>query len=86
MTDYLVPLILFFTMTLALGKRENAYDILLRGAGEGLKLLKSILPSLILLLTAVYMLRASGATEILSRWAAPVFSLRRQLCWCWSAP
>lgn len=75
MTDYLVPLILFLTMALALGKRENAYDILLRGAGEGLKLLKSILPSLILLLTAVYMLRASGATEILSRWAAPVFSL-----------
>lgn len=75
MTDYLVPLILFFTMALALGKRENAYDILLQGAGEGLKLLKSILPSLILLLTAVYMLRASGATEILSRWAAPVFSL-----------
>lgn len=75
MTDYLVPLILFFTMALALGKRENAYDILLRGAGEGLKLLKSILPSLILLLTAVYMLRASGATEMVSRWAAPVFSL-----------
>ena len=75
MTDYLVPLILFFTMALALGKRENAYDILLRGAGEGLKLLKSILPSLILLLTAVYMLRASGAMEIFSRWAAPMFSL-----------
>ena len=75
MTDYLVPLILFFTMALALGKRENAYDILLRGAGEGLKLLKSILPSLILLLTAVYMLRASGATEMVSRWAAPVLSL-----------
>lgn len=75
MTDYLVPLILFFTMAMALGKRENAYNILLRGAGDGLKLLKSILPSLILLLTAVYMLRASGAMEILSRWAAPVFSL-----------
>lgn len=75
MTDYLVPLILFFTMAMALGKRENAYDLLLRGAGEGLTLLKSVLPSLILLLTAVYMLRASGATEMVSRWAAPVFSL-----------
>lgn len=75
MTDYLVPLILFFTMAMALGKRENAYDLLLRGAGKGLTLLKSILPSLILLLTAVYMLRASGATEMVSRWAAPVFSL-----------
>ena len=25
MTDYLVPLVLFFTMAVALGKRENAY-------------------------------------------------------------
>ena len=75
MTDYLVPLLLFVTMALALGKGENAYGHMLRGAGEGLKLLVTILPSLILLLTGVHMLRASGAVELLSRWAAPVFSL-----------
>ena len=60
MTDYIVPLILFFTAALALRKKENAYDILLGGASEGLTLLLSILPALILLLTAVHMLRASG--------------------------
>ena len=38
-------------------------------------LLKSILPALILLLTAVYILRYSGAAELLSRLMAPVFSL-----------
>ncbi|MBQ8834380.1 MAG: spore maturation protein [Oscillospiraceae bacterium] len=74
MTDYIVPLILFFTAAAALRKRENAYDILLQGAGDGLKLLVSILPALVLLLTAVYMLRASGAVELLSRMAAPLFS------------
>ena len=75
MTDYLVPLILFFACALALHKKENAYDHMLQGAQDGLKLLYSILPTLILLLTAVYMLRASGAVELLSSILAPVFRL-----------
>ena len=74
MTDYIVPLILFFTAALALGKRENAYDILLQGAADGLKLTVTILPALALLLTAVHMLRASGAVELLGRLCAPAFS------------
>lgn len=74
MIDYIVPLILFFSLALTLRKKENAYAIMQSGATEGLKLLVSILPSLILLLTAVYMLRASGAMEILSGFFAPAFS------------
>ena len=75
MTDYLVGLILFVASALALRKRENAYDIMLGGAAKGLELLGSIVPALVLLLTAVYMLRSSGAADLLSRWAQPVFSL-----------
>ena len=74
MVDYIVPALLFIGAALALGKRENAYDLLLSGAGEGLKLLAGIVPALILLLTAVTMLRASGAVELMSEYLAPVFS------------
>ena len=74
MTDYLVPLLLFLSAALALRKKENAYDIMLAGAAEGLSLLRSILPTLVLLLTAVHMLRASGAVEMLGNILAPVFS------------
>ena len=74
-TDYIVPSLLLITACVGLYKKENAYDIMLQGAAEGLKLLVSILPALILLLTAVYMLRASGAAEALSALLAPVFSL-----------
>ena len=73
MTDYLIPLILLTVSILALRKKENAYSIMLQGAEDGLKLLVSILPALILLLTAVYMLRASGAVEIISGFLSPVF-------------
>ena len=73
MIDYIVPLLLFLFCAIALGKRENAYDLMLQGAGDGLKLLISIVPTLVLLLTAVTMLRASGAMELLTTWLSPVF-------------
>lgn len=73
MGDYIVPALLLITSALALHKKENTYDLLLAGAAEGLQLLKSIVPALVVLLTAVHMLRASGAMEIISSLLAPVF-------------
>ena len=70
MTDYIVPGILLIAAAAALRKKENAYDLMLEGAADGLKLLVSILPALILLLTAVHMLKASGAVELFSRFFA----------------
>ena len=73
MTDYIVPLLLLGASLLALRKQENSYDLLLSGAAEGLKLLLTLVPTLILLLTAVSMLRASGVMMVLSQYLAPVF-------------
>ncbi len=74
MTDYVVPLLLLVPALLTLRKKENAYDLMMQGAGDGLKILFSIVPSLIVLLTAVSMLRASGAVTAFSEFLAPVFS------------
>ena len=73
MTDYLVPVLLLTASLIALRKQENSYDLLLSGAAEGLKLLVTLVPTLVLLLTAVTMLRASGATEAISGFLAPAF-------------
>ena len=75
MTDYIVPVLLFGACAVALRKKESAYDWMLLGAKDGLKLLLTLTPTLIFLLTAVTMLRASGAMEMLNRLTAPVFSL-----------
>lgn len=74
MLDYLVPGLLLLVCAIALGRRENAYDIMLLGAADGLRLLLSIVPTLVLLLTAVTMLRASGGVEWISAFLSPVFS------------
>ena len=73
MIDYIIPILLLAVCLFALRKRENAYDLLLIGAADGLKLLLSLIPALILLLTAVTMLRASGAVEVISQFLSPVF-------------
>lgn len=68
---YLIPLLLAMTALFALGKRVDVYGTLTSGAQEGLTILLRILPSLVGLLTAVYMLRASGAMEALGGLLAP---------------
>ena len=73
MHDYIVPILLLAASATALRKKENSYDLMLQGAADGLRLLVSILPALILLLTAVHMFRASGAAELLSRLLSPIF-------------
>lgn len=73
MTDYVIPLLLFFCAAFALGRKEQPYERMLQGAAEGLKLIPSILPSLVLLLTAVHMLRASGALTLLASLLDPLF-------------
>lgn len=47
---------------------------MLVGAKDGLKLLVSLVPTLVLLLTAVGMLRASGVMDYISAWLSPVFA------------
>lgn len=75
MTDYLVPILLVLPMLLALSQRRDGYSVLLEGAGDGLQLFSKILPSLVVLMTAVTVFRSSGAAEMLSRMLAPVFGL-----------
>ena len=67
-----LPLLLAAVAVYASGKRVNVYSALTRGAEEGLSVLLHIVPALVGLLSAVSMLRASGAMELLSRLCAPV--------------
>lgn len=68
----LVPLILSGVALYAMTRRVDVYSALVRGAGEGLETLARIVPALIALLAAVYMLRASGALELAAQVLEPV--------------
>lgn len=70
----LVPLIIAVVALYGMLRRVDVYDALVQGAGDGLGVLIRIVPPLIGLLTAVYMLRASGALELAGEALSPVLA------------
>ncbi len=74
MAEYVVPGLLLLVCCIALGKKESPYELMLAGARDGLRLLVSLIPTLVLLMTSITMLRQSGAMDALSKLAAPVLA------------
>ena len=72
MMTLVVPLTLGLVAVYAACRRVDVYDALIQGAGEGLSTLARIIPSLVGLMTAVYMLRASGALDLAAQALAPL--------------
>lgn len=66
-----IPLLPAFLCLWALRERLNVYEALCDGAAEGLRVLLRIFPHLLVLLTAVAMLRQSGALDALASWLRP---------------
>lgn len=71
----IIPCILGLTGLYALHRKTDVFSALITGAEQGLRVTIRILPSLIALLTAVYMLRASGALDALAHVCAPVLRI-----------
>ena len=68
----LIPLLLTGAALYGLWKKVDVYSALTTGAENGLTTLLRILPTLVCLLTAVSMLRASGALEWFTTLCAPL--------------
>lgn len=73
MADVIVPLVMVVTAVAALAKKQDVYALLTEGAEDGLRLLLHIAPCLVVLLSGVHMLRASGGLDLLTRWLTPAF-------------
>lgn len=70
--NMIVPVVLVVVALYGLRQKVDVYGAMLDGAEDGLKVLLRITPALVALLTAVYMLRASGALELLAEVLSPV--------------
>lgn len=74
LTTLTVPLLFLGLALYATFKQVDLYAALLVGIKEGFHIMTSILPALIALLTALSMLRASGALDALSLALSPLLS------------
>ena len=72
----LIPaIVMALTAAYGLAKGVDVFGAMTDGIADGLKVVLRIFPSLVALLTAVYMLRASGALEALTHLLTPLFAL-----------
>lgn len=63
----MIPLLIFCIVGYGLLAKKNVYESFIKGAADGLRTVVQILPTLIGLMTAVGILRASGFLEMLSQ-------------------
>ena len=73
-SDWMIPCIMIGIIIYGLLKEVNTYEAFIEGATDGLKVVVDILPTLVGLMIAVGMLRASGALTGLARLFAPLIS------------
>lgn len=71
MADTVLALALCAGAMIALRRRLDVYDLLVTGAAEGMRMCAGLFPSLVILLTAVSMLRGSGLPDWLASVLAP---------------
>lgn len=65
LSGILVPLLLFYIVGFGVLSRRPVFDDFLRGAADGIRTVAGILPTLVGLMTAVGVLRASGFLDFL---------------------
>jgi spore maturation protein B len=72
---YAIPAIFLIVLTTGLYKEVKVFEVFLEGAKEGMTTVFKILPSLVGLLVAVGVFRASGALDLLIYAVKPVGSI-----------
>lgn len=72
MSALMVPVMLAAMGIFALYKRVDVFSALIDGARDGMKISAGMLPALVVLLSGVYMLRASGALDAFCWLLSPI--------------
>lgn len=72
MSAYIIPVLILAVFVYGAIKRVDVFSSFIEGAAEGLGVVARMIPPLVILMTAIGMLRASGALELLTGLLAPV--------------
>ena len=73
--DLMAPILICCVCIAAAFRGVDLYDAMVCGAKKGLGVVLDILPALLILFPAIYILRASGLPELLCRLLSPLFRL-----------
>lgn len=71
-SEFMVPLVIFYIVGYGILMKKNIYEDFVKGAKDGMMTVVQILPTLIGLMVAVGVLRASGFLDLLGKIFVPI--------------
>ena len=71
-SNYIIPFVILYIVGFGILLKTNVYDEFIKGAEDGFQIVKGIMPTLIGLMVAIGVLRASGTLDLLSNCLKPV--------------
>ena len=72
LSNFIIPFLILYIVGYGLLQKTNVYDEFIKGAEDGFQVVKGIMPTLIGLMVAIGVLRASGTLDLLSNVLKPV--------------
>lgn len=72
LSEYMIPVLIFYIVAMGVCAKKNVYEDFMKGAKDGLMLVVKIMPTMIAMLVAVNVLRASGFLEFLAGLLKPL--------------
>ena len=71
-SNFIIPFVILYIVGYGLVQKTNVYDEFIKGAEDGFHVVKGIMPTLIGLMVAIGVLRASGTLDLLSNLLKPL--------------
>ena len=71
-SNIIIPVLVFYIVAYGVLNKTNVYEEFVKGAKDGLKTVVGIMPTLVALMTAVGVLRASGFLDFLGNLVRPL--------------
>lgn len=72
LSEFMIPILIFYIVAMGVCTKQNVYEDFMKGAKDGLSLVVKIMPTMIAMLVAVNVLRASGFLEFIAELVKPL--------------
>lgn len=72
LSEFMIPILIFYIVAMGVAAKRNVYEDFMKGAKEGIGTVVKIMPTMIALMVAVNVLRASGFLEMLAEVIKPL--------------
>lgn len=72
LSEFMIPVLIFYIVAMGVAAKRNVYEDFMKGAKDGISTVVKIMPTMIALMVAVNVLRASGFLEMIAGLIRPL--------------